>query len=65
MKTYRGSATMGSDLVVDFTEADMKENGYENPMEYARHLADMGAWDECEQSGFFEITNIMEEEDES
>lgn len=56
---------MGSDLVVNFTEADMKESGYEDPMEYARHLAEMGAWDECELSGFFEITNILEEENKS
>ena len=60
-KRYTAVGVMEFDMFVEFDADDIPAGMDE--WEYARHLADMGQWEEEAQGGDFRICDVMENED--
>ena len=60
-KKYIAVGVMEFDMFVEFDADDIPAGMDE--WEYARHLADMGQWEEEAQGGDFRICDVMENED--
>lgn len=60
-KRYTAVGVMEFDMFVEFDEDDIPAGMDE--WEYARHLADMGQWEEEAHGGDFRICDVMESED--
>lgn len=60
-KRYTAVGVMEFDMFVEFDEDDIPAGMDE--WEYARHLADMGQWEEEAQGGDFRICDVMENEE--
>ena len=60
-KRYTTVGVMEFDMFVEFDEDDIPAGMDE--WEYARHLADMGQWEEEAQGGDFRICDVMENEE--
>ena len=60
-KRYTAGGVMEFDMFVEFDEDDIPAGMDE--WEYARHLADMGQWEEEAQGGDFRICDVMENEE--
>ena len=60
-KKYIAVGVMEFDMFVEFDADDIPAGMDE--WEYARHLADMGQWEEEAQGGDFRICDVMDNED--
>jgi len=60
-KRYTAVGVMEFDMFVEFDEDDIPAGMDE--WEYARHLADHGAWEEEANGGDFRICDVMENEE--
>jgi len=60
-KKYTAVGVMEFDMFVEFDEDDIPAGMDE--WEYARHLADHGAWEEEAHGGDFRICDVMENEE--
>jgi hypothetical protein len=60
-KKYIAVGVMEFDMFVEFDEDDIPAGHDE--WEYARHLADMGQWEEEANGGDFRICDVMENEE--
>jgi hypothetical protein len=60
-KKYIAVGVMEFDMFVEFDEDDIPAGMDE--WEYARHLADHGAWEEEAHGGDFRICDVMENEE--
>jgi hypothetical protein len=58
-KKYTAVGVMEFDMFVEFDEDDIPAGMDE--WEYARHLADMGQWEEEAHGGDFRICDVMED----
>ena len=62
-KRYTAVGVMEFDMFVEFDDSDIPADMDE--WQYARHLADEGAWEEEACGGDFRICDVMEEEIEN